>query len=167
MSTIEVDDLIFYKTEKGEIYSGGFNVNSMILKQGLSPIVTLNSDIQTGGVNQVSDLFQHIVVPNWIFAFPMKRGGSKNVTQHLPEEDDTNDYDDDDDDYDDDDDDDDDADVTNATNDEVIEDDIHNKLLSLVTVDQKEIKNNKKQTKKRLFSLKHKNNQTKRKSQKK
>ena len=144
MSIIEEDEFIFYKNKDGEIYSGGFHVNSIIMKEGISPIVTLNNENQNGGEQQVSDLFRHIVVPNWIFTFPMKYGGSKISHDKKDEKKE--------------------VEVIEEEEDNVIDEDIHDKLLSMVTVDKKEI--NKKQTKK-LFFLKNKNNQTKKKKSKK
>ena len=44
MSSIGAEDLIFYSDKENNIYSGGFNVNSLIMKQGFSPIVTLNTN---------------------------------------------------------------------------------------------------------------------------
>ena len=68
MSTLGAEDLIFYSDKDNNIYSGGFKVNSIIMKNGLSPIVTLN---QSGGdnLNNVSDLFKNLVVES-IFIIP-------------------------------------------------------------------------------------------------
>ena len=87
MSSLDAEDLIFYSDKENNIYSGGFNVNSIIMKNGLSPIVTLN---QKGGdkTNNVSDLFQHLVVPNWTFTLPFKKSysQSKSLIQEEEEE---------------------------------------------------------------------------------
>jgi len=50
------------------VTSGGFSVNSIMLKMGLSPLATLNK--QSGGA-QVSDIFDGIVIPNWAFTHDM------------------------------------------------------------------------------------------------
>lgn len=119
MSTIGAEDLIFYTDKEGDIYSGGFNVNSIFMKQGTSPIITLNQEKQIGGnINKVSDLFDNLVVPNWALSFPFKKGGSINKNLEECEEND------------------------------VIEDDIHDKLLSIITVSDDKIKKNTKNIKK-------------------
>ena len=67
---MEPIDMIFDKDNTG-ITSGGFSVNSIMLKMGMSPLVTLNN--QSGGAN-VSDMFSGIVVPNWAFTHNMNAG---------------------------------------------------------------------------------------------
>lgn len=118
MSAIGAEDLIFYTDKEGDIYSGGFNVNSIFMKQGTSPIITLNQEKQIGGNHhhQVSDLFDNLVVPNWALSFPFKSGGS--INKNLEECEDSEETD-------------------------VIDDDIHDKLLSVITVHDTEIKNTK------------------------
>lgn len=71
VSYIGPDDLIFNNDQEQGIHSGGFNVNSILLKSGISPIVTMNNDFRggSGGNEQVSDLFQHLVVPNWALSY--------------------------------------------------------------------------------------------------
>jgi hypothetical protein len=59
-----------YSIEKGEneepkVMSGGFEVGSYFLQEGLSPIVTLNN--QDGGSDKVSSPFEYLVVPAGIF----------------------------------------------------------------------------------------------------
>ena len=50
-------------------------MNSIIMKSGLSPIMTLNSQ-QTGGEsNKVSDLFDSLVIPNWALSYGGNRSG--------------------------------------------------------------------------------------------
>jgi hypothetical protein len=66
---MEAHDMIFNNNNNNiGITSGGFSVNSIMLKMGLSPLVTLNN--QSGGAN-VSDMFSGIVVPNWAFTHDM------------------------------------------------------------------------------------------------
>ena len=110
---MEASDMIFDYDINAGITSGGFSVNSIMLKMGLSPLVTLNN--QSGGAN-VSDMFSGIVVPNWAFTH-------NNMTAGNPEDDDKVDKDD-----------------------EVIQDDIYDKLLDVVKHYDK--KHQKKQTKK-------------------
>ena len=132
MSTIGAEDLIFYTDKEGEIHSGGFKVNSILMKQGFSPMMTINQQ-QKGGQEkqQVSDLFDHLVVPNWTLAFPFKQGGSYKEEKEE-------DYDDD-------------------TDDEVITEDLHTQLLNMVKVDD----SNKKKTT-RKYRIKKSNKNTKR-----
>ena len=126
---IDGDDLVFYTDEEKNIYSGGFNVNSIIMKAGLSPFSTLNKiNNQTGG--NVSDLFEGLVVPNWLLSQENKFNGGFNAKNKNSDSDDDDD--------------------------DVITDDIHNNLLKLVTFNDnknkhkktKRNKNNKKNDKK-------------------
>jgi len=130
---IGANELIFHTDKDEEIYSGGFNVNSIMMKLGLSPIMTLNTETK-GGSNQVSDLFDNLVVPNWALSYNKIYGGN-NVSNNKileknkinNESDSNNDSDNDSDDF--------------------IDDDLHDKLLDLVKHHDK-IKKKKKTTKK-------------------
>ena len=87
---------------------------------------------QTGG--SVADLFKDLVVPSWLVSQDNKlNGGSK----HYDKDSDSDDEDE-----------------------EVISDELHDKLIGLVTVNESEIKNNKKHTRR------HKNKVTKNKGTK-
>jgi hypothetical protein len=138
---MNAEDLIFYSDKENNIYSGGFNVNSVMLKQGISPMVTLNqsNNSQSGGSNDVSDLFNHLVVPNWAFTTPFKKGGKK---MELNNEDDDR-----------------------EENDDFISEDLHSKLLSMVKVEDSKNTNtkaNKKiKTKTKNFRMKNKNTNNK------
>jgi hypothetical protein len=129
-SYIGPDELIY--NNDGEIHSGGFSVNSIMLKNGLSPIITLNNNnvntntntTQFGG-DKVSDLFNNLVIPNWSLSYNYKNGvhyqggsldngGYNSNKKRAVEEDD----------------------------DEVMEEALHDKLLNLVKVDKTEMKNN-------------------------
>jgi hypothetical protein len=67
MSNFSSNDLVFYK-ENDQIMSGGYLIDSILLKQGISPMTTLN---QQGGNkkydkhddNQVSSIFENLAVP--------------------------------------------------------------------------------------------------------
>jgi hypothetical protein len=100
---MEASDMIFDNDNNAGITSGGFSVNSIMMKMGLSPLVTINT--QSGGAS-VSDMFSGIVVPNWAFTH-------NNMTAGNPEDDDKVDKDVD-------------------KDDEVIQDDIYDKLLDVV-----------------------------------
>ena len=109
------DELIY--NNDGEIHSGGFSVNSIMLKNGLSPIITLNqNNIITGGGNEskVSDLFNNLVVPNWSLSYNYKNGGGNNILNNKKNQNEEND-------------------------DDMLEDSLHDKLLNLVKVDKNEI----------------------------
>lgn len=137
---------LVYSNDNG-IHSGGFNINSIMMKNGLSPIMTLNSNTSTsdfmqqgGGVNSVtnvSDLFSNLVIPNWNLSYNYKHGGSF-VERN-------NKYDDDD----------------------IIEDELHDKLLNLVKVHENEIKELSSVKKKSRKNLKQPKNYTKKQYRKK
>ena len=66
-NALDGDDLVFYSDSNNEIYSGGFSINSIMMKGGISPFTTLNKmNGQTGG--NVSDLFKDLVVPSWLLS---------------------------------------------------------------------------------------------------
>jgi len=117
MSYIDGDDLVFYGGSDNQIYSGGFSVNSIMMKSGISPFTTLNSiNGQIGG--NVADVFKDLVVPSWLVSQEYKAtGGSK----HTKTDEDSDDE-------------------------EIISDELYDKLVGLVTVSDAEIKNKKKST---------------------
>jgi hypothetical protein len=133
-SAIGPDDFVFYKDAEGEIYSGGYRVNSILLKQGFSPMMTLNQTQNGGSVNNnnnenVSQLFDHMVVPNWSLAFPFKQGGGQQ-SYHKEEE----------------------ENAKSMNEDDVIDEDIHSKLLKMLTVDEKSLKKGTKKNKKFILN---------------
>jgi hypothetical protein len=71
-----VNDLVFHNDIKEGIHSGGFSVNSALMKSGLSPIMTLNTE-KVGGSNNVSDLFNDLVIPYWALSYNNKFVGGK------------------------------------------------------------------------------------------
>ncbi len=118
MSSLDGDDLVFYSDSNNEIHSGGFSINSIMMKGGISPFTTLNKmNGQTGG--NVSDLFKDLVVPSWLVSQGNIFSGGKKQNNKDSDSDD----------------------------DEIISDDLHDKLVALVTVSDSEIKSKKKQTK--------------------
>ena len=56
---IGANELIFNNDIKEGIHSGGFSVKSIMMKAGMSPIMTLNNQENHigGGFDKVSDLF--------------------------------------------------------------------------------------------------------------
>jgi hypothetical protein len=80
MSNLSADDLVFYE-EGGNIMSGGYLIDSILMKQGISPMTTLN---QRGGLNNngehVSNIFENLAVPAGLL-YTYKKGGSINKYQ--------------------------------------------------------------------------------------
>lgn len=153
---IGADELVFNNDKENGIHSGGFSIKSIMMKAGMSPIMTLNSpDEMTGGSSdKVSDLFNNLVVPNWALSYNNRIVGGK---------------------YKDNFDDDDDSDSDSNSDDEnngktdVIDDDLYEKLLDLVKeTDIKELASKtggakKKLTRRSKLSIEKKKKQTRRK----
>jgi hypothetical protein len=73
---IGANELVYNTNQEEGVYSGGFSVNSIMMKAGMSPIMTLNT--QSGGTsNKVSDLFESLVVPNWALSYNNRMGGGE------------------------------------------------------------------------------------------
>lgn len=100
------EELIFNSDTEGKVYSGGFSVNSIMMKNGLSPIITFNNNPQIGGnTDKVSDLFNDLVIPNWAISYNNNIiGGKYKEVEHNEDN----------------------------SDDEYINDDLHSKLLGLV-----------------------------------
>lgn len=136
MSYIDANDLLFKNDTENGIHSGGFSVNSIMMKKGISPIMTIN-DSQSGGGRLVSDLFNNLVVPNWALSYQdQKFGGSLNDTDSDTNSDSDTD-----------------SDSDSDTMGGAISDDLHNRLLELV----REPDNIEKKPKKRLTKRKKAN----------
>jgi hypothetical protein len=130
------EELVF-NPENG-IQSGGFSVSSILMKSGMSPIVTMNVNTgQNGGSNQVSDLFQNLAVPNWATMYNMKGGEYKEQENKNHVKDDS---------------------------DSDIDDDLHDKLLDLVKEHENKVNKNNKSKK---INKREKKNTTRRKNIKK
>jgi hypothetical protein len=102
---IGANELLFNNDNENGIYSGGFNINSIMMKAGMSPILTVNN--QSGGNNKVSDLFDNLVIPNWALSYRMTGGDYKENDEQLNED-------------------------TSEDTSEELDDDLHDKLLGLV-----------------------------------
>jgi hypothetical protein len=113
---IDANELVFNKDNDSGIYSGGFSVNSIMMKCGLSPIMTFNTG-QNGGSNNVSDLFNDLVIPNWAITY-----NNQNAGGNYKDKEDDSDTDDD------------------------IDDDLHDKLLELVREHENKLKKQNKKT---------------------
>lgn len=73
------DDDFVVTHKNGKVFSGGFHINSILMNQGLSPIVTLNCK---GGMEKsecVSDFFDSLVVPNWLVSYSQLNSLSHDV----------------------------------------------------------------------------------------
>jgi hypothetical protein len=103
---IGADELVFNNEVDKGIHSGGFSVQSIMMKSNMSPIMTLNNPDSIGGGNKVSDLFNDLVVPNWALSYNNRIVGGK--YKEVEYDDDT------------------------ESDDDVIHDDLHEKLLDLV-----------------------------------
>jgi hypothetical protein len=105
---IGADELVFNNDKENGIHSGGFSVKSIMMKAGMSPIMTINSpnEMTGGSSDKVSDLFNNLVVPNWTLSYNNRIVGGK-----YKERDDDSDDDDEDD---------------------LIDDELYEKLLDLV-----------------------------------
>ena len=116
------DDDDFVMIERnGQILSGGFHVNSLLLKHKQSPMRTLNQRFSGGsGTDEgnVSDLFKDLAVPAGIFYEPSKSGG----TAHNNDE----------------------------TDAEEINEDIYDKLVKLASIEEKSKENKKKFSRKNV-----------------
>jgi hypothetical protein len=116
MSYIGASDLVFNNSDG--IYGGGFNVQSIMMKSGISPIMTLNSsNLQNGGTNEkVSDIFGGLAIPAYAYYNNFQIGGKHDY--RLNE--------------------------NNSDEDDIIDDDLHDKLLELMRNQDNDIKQNKK-----------------------
>ena len=59
---IGANELVFNNDTNLGIHSGGFSVNSIMLKGGMSPIMTINTHQVGGNFDKVSDLFNDLVI---------------------------------------------------------------------------------------------------------
>ena len=87
------NDLLFYREQQGDndiIMSGGYSVDSYLLKEGLSPIQTINS-LEGGGQiggQKVSSIFENLAVPAGLFFNNQKsaqdmNGGARKCMDHT------------------------------------------------------------------------------------
>jgi hypothetical protein len=125
MSYIGANEMVFNNDTVNGIHTGGFSVNSIMMKNGISPIMTINKE-QSGGSNLVSDIFNNLVVPNWTLSYDNKIGGKyKDIDIDI-----------------------------DSDEDEVIDEDLHDKLLELVKENDSKIKEKKKRATRRQTKAK-------------
>lgn len=107
---VGADDLVFNNDIVTGIAAGGFSVNSIMMKAGMSPIMTINNNNsnQLGGdSNKVSDLFNNLVVPNWALSYNNRIIGGGKSKEKVRDE-------------------------LESDEDDIVEDDLHDQLLELV-----------------------------------
>lgn len=63
MCTLSPVDMVFYK-EGEKIMSGGFSIESLMWKNGESPMYTANNPNNLTGGNSVSGIFKNLAVPS-------------------------------------------------------------------------------------------------------
>ena len=81
---IGAEELV-YNTDGGGVQSGGFSVESIMMRAGMSPIKTMNTT-QSGG--NVSDLFKNLVIPSWTLSYNNRIGGGKSKMDNFSDDDD-------------------------------------------------------------------------------
>jgi hypothetical protein len=57
------DKEMIFSNQNGGIQSGGLSIKSIMLSKGLSPIMSINTDINSSKTERVSDLFESLVIP--------------------------------------------------------------------------------------------------------
>ena len=97
MTTIlKNNDLIFYKNDGGNIMSGGYDVESHMLQNGISPMRTLNfeQNEQNGGKEKkekketkISNGFENLAVPAGLYYIsqPQSKGNYKEQNSYNKE----------------------------------------------------------------------------------
>jgi hypothetical protein len=124
MSELSPNDLVLYSNSDGKMYSGGFNINSIFLNKELSPIFNINTSSTQYGGNNVSELFDNLAIPRGLLYLNDRIEGGNN--QRIPIENDE------------------------SSENDVINDDIYNKLLNSVELKKsKHIKTKNKKHKKK------------------
>jgi len=72
MSHFNPNELLF-TTNDNKIMGGGFHINSSMLREGISPMSTINSSNKIGG--KVSDIFHNLAVPSFLYMKTETHGG--------------------------------------------------------------------------------------------
>lgn len=121
------NELVYTNEKNNQIHAGGFSVNSILMKAGVSPIMTIHNPAMVGGGTKVSDLFNHLVVPNWALSYNNRLGGGKYRDRDLDS----------------------DSDSDSDSDNDVVKDDLHDQLLSLVNEHNKLLETRRKHTKKK------------------
>lgn len=86
MNYFSGDDLIFYQdSNTGQIMSGGYSIDSILLKKGIAPMKTLNGGSKNDNDNDnnnVSSIFKNLAVPAGLFYFPQKNNINTNSIEY-------------------------------------------------------------------------------------
>ena len=103
------NDLIFY-TVGGNVYSGGFSVDSMLMKGGISPLMSISDNISASDdEEQVGGIFGNLVIPPMWFFSPSSTNSQQGGSHKNFEDEDDNEV-------------------------EPLSEDLHDKLLKLIEV---------------------------------
>jgi hypothetical protein len=144
IDNIGANELVFNSSDG--INSGGFSVNSIMMKAGMSPIMTVNN--QSGGSsNKVSDLFESLVIPNWALSYNTHIGGGENAKSNNDDDSSSDEEK---------------FEEEEEESDEDISDDLHDKLLNLVKEHEAKLNQPKKIKKTRKHKLKKTRKSTRR-----
>jgi hypothetical protein len=85
----EDNELVMYK-ENGKIYSAGFNVNSVMLQHGISPISCGSvGGSKTGGTGDslMRETFNNLAIPAGLYYFDgLQQGGSSKSEKYVNED---------------------------------------------------------------------------------
>ena len=123
MSYIGANDLVFNNNKVDGIFGGGFSVNSIMMKNGISPIMTLNgNNMQGGSTGNVSDIFSGLAIPAYAYHNNNGQNGGYKHNSYKSED--------------------------NDSEDDVIDDDLHDKLLGLVKEHESRLTQNERKMKK-------------------
>ena len=79
------DDFIYYKDDKNNLMSGGFSMNLLALKKGLSPLSPGGSESKGGGLHdtEYSHYFKDHIIPS--FLHYQLAGDNENYSQKMSE----------------------------------------------------------------------------------
>lgn len=140
MSYLGPNEIIFNNDSEQGINAIGFSVNSIMLKNKISPIRTINTH-NLSNADLVSDLFNDLVVPNWAFTHSHNSHNSHNYDDSCEDENNSK-YND-----------------CECENNEVIDEQLYDRLFDLIRQDeiQTHLKNKKRRATKKMI-LKHMNN---------
>ena len=80
---LQNNDLIFYKGDHGNIMSGGYDVESHMLRNGISPMKTLNFEQNGGKEKKVSNSFENLAVPAGLYYITQPQSKTTNKEQQI------------------------------------------------------------------------------------
>ena len=71
LNYIGAGELVFSTENQEGISAGGFGVTHIMQKGGMTPIMNLAGQ-QGGGTNNISSLFENLVIPSWVLSYNNK-----------------------------------------------------------------------------------------------